>query len=166
MKRLILTTCFIAVVSVLTSFAQSPWDRIAQRPSTLFMEMGEETFTTKSFSLTLVNASQTVKHLTPFSDISFDYTPGDRIAQRDKDGLYHLGDINITLRKSENDSWKRYSTAHSRKPVQKLAASDNIVAAADLAATLPEDIPVSIKRFWETDKGDLVLRFEIGNLSS
>jgi DUF1680 family protein len=166
MKRLIITACIVSVLTLFPSFAQSPWDRIGQKPSTLFMGMGEETFTTKSFSLTLVNASQTVKHLTPLSDMSFDYTPSDRIEQRDKDGLYHLGDINITLRKSVDGSWKQYSTAYNRKPVQQLAVNGNIIAAADLAATLPEDIPVGVKRFWETDKGDLVLRFEITNRSS
>ncbi|WP_044060238.1 DUF5695 domain-containing protein [Proteiniphilum acetatigenes] len=166
MKRLIITACIVSVLTLLPAFAQSPWERIAQKPSTLFMGMGEKTFTTKSFSLTLVNASQTVKHLKLLSDTSFDYTPGDRIDQRDKDGLYHLGDINITLKKSGEEGWKKYSTAYAREPVAKLTISGNVVAAADLAATLPADIPVRIKRFWETDKGDLVLRFEITNLSS
>ena len=127
MKRLLITISILASLSPFYSSAQSPWERIAQRPSTLFMGMGEETFTTKSFSLTLVNASQTVKHLTPHSDKSFDYTPSDRINQRDKDGLYHLGDINITLRKSGDGSWRQYSTAYSRKPVQKLGVTGNLI---------------------------------------
>jgi len=165
MKRAKIFGFIFLFVGLFAINAQSPWERIGQRPSTLFMEQGEKTFTTESFSLTLVNASQTVKHLTPLSDTSFDYTPGDRVNQRDRDGLYHLGDINITVKKAGENEWIRYSTAQHRKPVEKLPVSGNILAAADLAATLPVDIPLSIKRYWETDNGDLVLRFEITNIS-
>ena len=104
------TTIFGILLSFLvlsTVNAQSPWERIAERPSTLGLDQGESKFTTKSFRLTLVNASQTVKQLSPFADTSFDYTPGDRIHQRDKDGLYHLGDINIILKKEGENSWTR-----------------------------------------------------------
>ena len=145
--------------------AQSPWTRIAERPSTLLVNHGIEKHTTNSFAITLINASQTVQRMSPLSDTSFDYTPGDRIHQRDKDTLYHLGDINITIKKNGENQWMRYSSAYTRKPVKKLPVGTNIFAAADLAATLPSDIPVNIKRYWETDKGDLVLRFEITNTS-
>ena len=163
------TTIFGILLSFLvlsTVNAQSPWERIAERPSTLGMDQGESKFTTKSFRLTLVNASQTVKQLSPFADTSFDYTPGDRIHQRDKDGLYHLGDINIILKKEGENSWTRYSTATKRQPVKKLPLEENMLAAADLTATLPTNIPVTIKRYWETENGDLVLRFQIINSST
>src|SRR5690606_22184970 len=39
----------------------------------------------------------------------------------------------------------------------------NILAAADLANTLPKEIPVAVKRYWELDRERLVLRFEITN---
>ena len=158
-------TLLLSVLIVFQSNAQSAWDRIAERPSTLLLDQGESKYTTKSFKISLVNASQTVKHLSPLSDTSFDYTPADRIAQRDKDGLYHLGDLNITLKKEGESNWKRYSTAEQRKPIDKLPVKENILAAADLTATLPADIPVTIKRFWETVDGDLVLRFQIKNNS-
>ena len=160
-------TLFILFLSffLLSLNAQTPWERISQRPSTLFMDQGSKKFVTKSFTLTLVNASQTVERLSPHSDTSFDYTPGDRIHQRDKDGLYHLGDINLTL-KAFGGEWKQYSSAKSRKPVEPLGISENVLAAADLSATLPDDIPVKVKRYWETDDGDLVLRFELINTSS
>ncbi len=158
-------TLLVLFITFFSISAQSPWERIAQRPSTLYMEQGSKKYVTKSFSLTLVNASQTVERLAPHADTSFDYVPGDRIDKRDKDGLYHLGDLNITLRKS-GENWKRYSTITARKPVEKVTVGGNILAAADLSATLPADIPVQIKRFWETDNGDLVLRFEITNTTS
>ena len=157
---------FLSVFSLFVANAQSPWDRIAERPSTLLLDQGESKFTTKSFKISLVNASQTVKHLSPLSDTSFDYTPADRITQRDKDGLYHLGDLNIMLKKEGESDWKRYSTAEERKPIEKLLIKGNILAAADLTGTLPAGVPVTIKRFWETDDGDLVLRFQITNNST
>ena len=165
MNRL-LVTFFILWSILFVAGAQSPWERIAQKPSTLNAEQGELKFTTRSFSLSLVKASQTVKHLIPHSDSSFDYTPSDRLSQRDKDGLYHLGDINITLRGTGESEWKQYSTAHNRKPVEILPVNGSILVAANLTSTLPEDIPVNIKRYWETDQGDLILRFEITNRST
>lgn len=164
MNRLLLTF-FILWSLLFVAGAQSPWERIAQKPSTLHTAQGELKFTTRSFSLSLVNASQTIKHLIPHADSSFDYTPSDRLSQRDKDGLYHLGDMNITLRKQDGE-WVRYSSAAQRKPVEPLPVQGNTLAAANLAATLPDDIPVSINRYWETDQGDLVLRFEITNRST
>lgn len=145
--------------------AQTYWDRVAQKPSTLKVEDDDTRFITKSFSLTLVDESQTVKRLSPLSDTSFDYTPGERLNVRDKDGMYHLGDINIETRKKGGE-WSRYSTAASRKPVKKLPVTGKTFAAADLSATLPADIPLKINRYWETDNGDLVLRFEIKNITN
>lgn len=153
----------LSVFSLFVATAQSPWERITAKPPTLGIEQGDSRYTVKSFAITLVDASQTVKHLSPLSDTSFDFTPSDRLQQRDRDGLYHLGDINLMLRRAGDMEWTRYSTATRRQPVEKLNAGGTILAAADLSNTLPADIPVAIKRYWETDNGDLVLRFEIVN---
>ena len=166
MKRLATTTCMVFLFTLFTAFGQSPWDRIGSRPPTLGVEHGESRYTLNSFVITLVDASQTVKKLSPLSDTSFDYTPGDRLSQRDRDRLYHLGDINLMLRKEGETEWTRYSTATRRQPVEKLAVSGFVLAAANLANTLPATIPVTVNRYWETDQGDLVLRFEITNTSS
>lgn len=163
------TSFYLLLAFICLSFvsrAQSPWDRIAERPSTLMLDKGDTKFTTKSFSLSLVNASQTVKHLTPHADSSFDYTPSDRISQRDKDGLYQLGDINISVRKSGDSEWKKYSTAYQRKPIESVNVKEGQLSAADLGNTLPSEFPLSLFRYWETDNGDLVLRFEIINNGS
>ncbi len=166
MKRAIITVLILSVFALFLSYAQSPWERIAEKPPTLFMEQGESEFTTQSFRLTLVDAAQVVKRLSPLSDTSFDYTPGDRINQRDRDGLYHLGDINITIKKEGEKGWRRYSSAEKRKPVKKLPVNYNTIAAADLSATLPDGIPVRVTRYWETEAGSLILRFQITNISS
>ncbi len=162
MNRILVPFFLFSCIYCLSAWAQSPWERIAQRPSTLQIELGEKTFSTPSFALTLVNASQTVKHLRPLSDRSFDYTPSERLNLRDKDGLYHLGDINLTIRIGEN-RWKRYSTADNRKPVETLHASGDQLSASDLSATLPADMPLRIMRYWETHQGHLVLRFSLIN---
>src|SRR5690606_41816821 len=103
---------------------------------------------------------------TPLSTL-FPYTtlfrsPGERLEIRDKDSLYHLGDINLRIRVGKGP-WKEYSTAVQRATVEPLQVHGNILAAADLANTLPKEIPVAVKRYWELDRERLVLRFEITN---
>ena len=61
--------------------------------------------------------------------------------------------------------WRRLDTAQRRRPVESLEAEAPVLAAADLAATLPEDAPVGVRRFWEVDNGVLALRFEVTNRS-
>src|SRR5690606_10434773 len=75
---------------------QSYWDNVNDRESTLGLDQGYEDFKTSNFTLKLVRASQTVASLSPSGE-QFDFTPGERIEIRDKDSLYHLGDINLTL---------------------------------------------------------------------
>ena len=153
---------FLFLIATLTLQAQGYWSKIEAKESTLGIADIYQKFDTPSFQLKLVKASQTVAALRPAKDLNFDFTPGDRLEIRDKDGLYHLGDINLRIKTMEGD-WKSYSTAEKRAVVSPLETSDNIIAAADLANTLPSDIPVTIKRFYEIDKEHLVMRFEITN---
>lgn len=146
-------------------FAQSPWATLAKRPSTLGLEKGFTTYSAGSFSLKLVKSSQTVAGLQPKTVKDFDFVPSERLKLRSADGLYHLGDINLRIRSAAGKEWMSYSTAAKRSPVQAIPASGNILAAANLSATLPADIPVEIKRFWEMQNGNLVLRFTVKNKS-
>jgi len=150
----------------LTASAQSPWDKIAKRPSTLGLENGLLTFTIPEFTLQLVKSSQTVAALHPNSEKTFDFTPGDRLQLRSKDGMYQLGDLNIRLKTHGDTAWRKYSTAAKRGPVTAISVSDSVLAAADLAGTLPADIPLQIQRYWKVINGQLVLQFEIKNKSS
>ena len=71
---------------------------------------------TPSFSLRLVRSSQTVAALKPKGAGDFDFTPGDLLIERSRDGYYHLGDIDLRLRSGTSGEWQNYSTALARKP--------------------------------------------------
>jgi len=121
---------------------------------------------TPEFELSLVRSSQTVAALHPMEDKSFDFTPGDILVERSRDGYYHLGDIDLRLREGTSGDWKSYSTALARTPVTALPVSGNVLAAADLSPTLPADIPLDITRSWQVENGKLVLRFALKNKTS
>ncbi|MCR4374414.1 MAG: DUF5695 domain-containing protein, partial [Acidobacteria bacterium] len=89
--------------------------------------------------------------------------PADRLAQRAADGFHHLGDITMRLRTGAGNEWRDYSTATARQPVTSIPASGQAMASADLAATLPADIPVKVTRSWQMNGGTLALTFELTN---
>lgn len=152
--------CFVTLSKV--EAQRTYWSRVENRESTLGIADVYQKFNTPEFQLKLVKASQTVAALRPNSQPYFDFTPGERLEIRDKDSLYHLGDINLRI-KDANGIWKNYSTATSRAAVKPLEVSGNVLAGADLANTLPGDIPVLVKRYYELDNEQLVMRFEITN---
>jgi len=127
------------------------------------LEQGYLDLDTPAFSLRLVRSSQTVAALKPKGAGDFDFTPGDLLIERSRDGYYHLGDIDLRLRSGTSGEWKGYSTALARKPVTDLPSMSPTLAAADLAPTLPEDIPLQITRTWALEDGKLALRFTLKN---
>lgn len=151
-------------LSIFSMEAQRPsyWSRVEERESTLGIAEVYQKINTPDFQLKLVKASQTVAALRPNKELEFDFTPGERLEIRDKDSLYHLGDINLKI-KNASGTWKSYSTASHRVKITPLETSGHILAGADLANTLPIDIPVIIKRFYELENDQLVMRFEITN---
>jgi hypothetical protein len=130
------------------------------------LAQGTEDFDTPDLTLTLVRSSQTVAALKPKSAGDFDFTPGDLLIARSQNGYFHLGDITLRLRSGNSGDWKNYSTAMARMPVTPFPASPGVLAAADLALTLPPDIPLQITRTWALESGKLVLRFTLKNKSS
>ena len=118
---------------------------------------------TPDFKLKLVKASQTIAALEPKSAPGFDFTPADRLSQREADRYHHLGDLILRVRIGGSGPWQKYDTADSRKPVESLPAGGPVLAAANLAPTLPPEIPLQITRSWIVENGRLVLRFEIKN---
>ena len=130
------------------------------------LEAGVEDFDTPDFTLSLVKTSQTVAALKPKGGDGFDFTPGDLLVARSQNGYFHLGDLTLRLRTSDSDRWVNYSTAASRMPVRALPAAGETLASADLAPTLPSDIPLEIVRTWAVDQGKLVLRFTLTNTSA
>lgn len=153
--------CFFMIISGMKA-QRTYWSKVENRESTLGVANVYQKFSTPDFQLKLVKASQTVAALRPNSEPYFDFTPGERLEIRDKDSLYHLGDINLRI-KDASGTWKSYSTATHRAEVSPLEVTGTILAAADLANTLPNDIPVSVKRYYELDHDQLVMRFEITN---
>ena len=155
--------CILSFLNIEVVLAQSPWITLGKKPSTLGLENGFYTYNAGAFNLKLVKSSQTVAGLQPKMVKDFDFVPSDSLKVRSSDGLYHLGDINLKLRYIGEEAWKSYSTAAKRSPVKNIAMGKNVLAAADLAATLPADIPLQVKRMWEMLNGKLVLRFELKN---
>ena len=127
------------------------------------LAQGSVSFNTPDFDLTLVRSSQTVASLRPKGASGFDFTPGDLLVQRSQNGYYHLGDIDFRLREGTSSAWTDYSTAFARAPVTALPASGNVLAASDLAPTLPPDFPLQVTRAWGLESGKLVLRFTSKN---
>ena len=145
--------------------AQNPWERMAQQPETLGLGQGFVELETPVFNLSLVRASQTLAAMQPKGEGGFDFTPSDRLELRSRNNLYHLGDLTLRLRIGESREWKKYSSAAERAPVRDLGAGGNVLASSDMAATFPTDLPLQTHRFWETENGDLVLRFVLTNTS-
>lgn len=167
MKRQGIHNALLLITTLLCAIplsAQDYWDKVKSRSSTLGLEMGYTHVTTDNFSLKLVNASQTVAGLYVAGDKDFDFTPGERLEVRDKDSVYHLGDINLTLRIGDG-SWETYSSSYHREAVSPLDVEGRVLAASDMSNTFPDGIPVNIMRYYEEDAGDLVLRFVISNTS-
>ncbi len=130
------------------------------------LAQGTITIDTPEFTLDLVRSSQTVAGLKPKVAPEFDFTPGDLLVERSRDGYYHLGDLNLRVRIGNSGAWKNYSTAVARQPVIALPASGTTLAVADLSLTLPADIPLQISRTWALEEGKLVLRFALKNKMS
>jgi hypothetical protein len=162
-------------------------------PPTLGLEQGTLEFETPNFTLRLVTASQTIAALEPkgvptytptpstgrrgrggranqppqpTGPLKFDFTPADRLAQRAADGFHHLGDLTLRARAGAGGAWQDYDTAAARKPVTSLPVSGETLAAADLTPTLPEGIPLQVRRSWQLIDGRLVLRFDLSNRTS
>ncbi|MGD8869151.1 MAG: DUF5695 domain-containing protein, partial [Gemmatimonadales bacterium] len=120
---------------------------------TLGLEQGVDRYTTPSFALELVRASQTVAALQPKGAGGFDFTPNDWLERRSRNGFYHLGDLRLRLRIGGSSDWQQYSTAATRTPVRPLTGSGPVLAAADLTPTFPPDVPLDVRRYWEVDDG-------------
>jgi hypothetical protein len=132
-------------------------------PVTLGLEQGFIDINTPDFNLKLVRASQTIAALEPKGANGFDFTPADWLKRRASDGYNHLGDITLRIYDANSKEWKSYLTSAKRKPVNALAVSGQVLAAADLSPTLPEDCPLNIIRTWTLEGGKLVLKFELKN---
>jgi hypothetical protein len=155
----------VFATSPLTIAAQEAKKKDPPAPGPMLAQ-GTVDFETPEFTLSLVRSSQTIASLKPKGENDFDFTPGDLLVERSKDGYFHLGDITIRLRMGNSVDWKNYSTAAARVTVTALPVSKGILASADLTPTLPADFPLDITRSWIVDGGKLGLQFSLKNRSS
>jgi len=154
-----------AIIIPLNTDAQRRGERRDRTP-VLGLEKGTSEFETANFRLGVLNSTQTVAFLKTNDSEAFDFTPGDRLQERSSNGFYHLGDLNIGLKKGEGD-WEYYSTARKRSDIDLLdPGKPGILSAADLRKTLPDSIPLKIIRYWEKDGGNLIMRFTLTNTSA
>lgn len=161
--------CFaMSLIVTLHSWAAPQENEKKKQPPTPgpMLSQGTVDLDTPEFKLSLVRSSQTVAALKPKTAGDFDFTPGDLLVERSKDGYFQLGDITLRLRAGISGDWKNYSTAAARNPVRALPTSRNELAAADLAPALPSDVPLEIKRTWALESGKLILRFTLKNKST
>ncbi|MBS1522105.1 MAG: hypothetical protein JST50_13970 [Bacteroidetes bacterium] len=162
-----LVLTFVLFIAGQAVFGQEEWKKVEAKPSTLGIEKGLLIFNTPAFKLQLVKSSQTIAALEPNGENGFDFTPGDRLKLRSRDGMYHLGDLNLRVRTAGDTAWRKYSTAEKRGDVTAVDNKQNgVLAAADLSGTLPADIPLNIQRYWKVSDGQLVLLFKVKNISS
>jgi hypothetical protein len=162
-KRGCLTLSFFAVLSC----AGTAQETRKRQPAVAgpMLRQGTMEFDTPEFTLTLVRSSQTVAALKPKRAGDFDFTPGDLLIERSKDGYFHLGDITLRLRAISSGQWKSFSTSLARTPVRALPISKDVLASADLTPTLPTDFPLEVTRTWAVRSGSLVLQFTLKNKS-
>ncbi|KAI0017770.1 hypothetical protein F4780DRAFT_795821 [Xylariomycetidae sp. FL0641] len=138
----------------------------AAQDDTLGAGNGLLTLNTTHWNAVLVADAQVLVSLTPAQGGSaFDFLPYDLLGNRSADGQYHWGDITLRWRTADgNGAWNAADSAAARRPVSAAAPeSDDLLASADLAATLPSG-PLRITRRWtDVEGGDLGLVFTIAN---
>lgn len=162
--RTLCLACTVLAISSTAIFAQEAKTKVPPGPGPM-LSQGVADFDTPDFSLSLVRSSQTVAALKPKAVQDFDFTPGDLLVERSQNGYFHLGDLTLRLRAGKSVEWKNFSTSQHRSPVRALETSKGTLAAADLTPTLPPDFPLEIRRSWELESGQLVLRFVLKNKS-
>lgn len=121
-------------------------------------------YATPSFRLELRTDTQTLARLSPVGEPGFDFVPGGREAERAGNGYVHIGDIHLRVRGADG-AWQDFASARSRRPIVRLAPRGNVLAAADISASLGAGLPLRVEREWVNDRGTLALRFRLVNIS-
>ncbi|WP_166336830.1 DUF5695 domain-containing protein [Sphingobacterium chungjuense] len=141
------------------------WKAVREQPATLHVDRGEQKFSLPKLKGAILQSSQTISSLQQTDgDAAFDYTPIELLNKRDRNLFYHLGDINLRIKKASDTEWTNYSTAADRHDIKALPTGQDILAAADLTPTLP-NIPLHVSRTWKRKGDDLILQFDIHNPS-
>jgi hypothetical protein len=128
------------------------------------LDGGHLALSTPELKIDLLRYSGTVASLSPASQPTLDYTPGDLLKERSANTFYHLGDLDVRYRAVGAAGWTDVSTAFARKPVEVLSA-DGTQFRGDVTSSLPSGTPLKAVRTWTTEGGTLTLRFTLTNTS-
>ncbi|KAE8327045.1 hypothetical protein BDV39DRAFT_205456 [Aspergillus sergii] len=106
-----------------------------------------------------------LKSLRPNVLPSFDFSPSKFFDKRKSDNNYHLGDILISFRVAGEDDWSSASSAANRSlAIRSLPTSRSEILVSDLSNILPSPV-LNITRSWSEYHGDIVLSFDVTNIS-
>ncbi|MFC0268745.1 DUF5695 domain-containing protein [Kushneria aurantia] len=108
--------------------------------------------------------TQTLSRLSPTEEPGFSFVPSWLESERSGDGYNHIGDLNLRVR-APGSEWRDFSSSTHRKPIHPLPAEGEVIAAADITATMGEQPPFRVERVWARDNGRLALRFRITNVT-
>lgn len=123
----------------------------------------EKTVSESGFKLVFDSQSQTLLSMKPETTNDFDFLPYAHKGERQGDGYYQLGDIDLRIRTADGH-WQDYSTAYQTRPVTSLEAKGTLLS-ADITPDLP-GIPLSVSRSWKVQAKQLILEFSLKNTST
>jgi hypothetical protein len=129
----------------------------------LGLQSGLVPFEAGSLKGDLLKESTTLASLIT-NDTDFNFLPTDFLPELMFNGAHHLGDVTFRYRRTSSKAWTGIDSASNRAPVTPLNSTvADVVAASDLAPTLPAGIPLKVIREWLQYDGDLALRFNLTN---
>lgn len=139
---------------------------IAQEPAKPAVKpIATTDYSVGQFRIALRTDTQTLARLSPATEPAFSFVPTTHEAERAGDGYNHIGDINLRVR-LPGGAWRDFASAHARKPITILHPRGNVIAAADISASMGADAPFTVERRWVNEGGLLALRFRITNTAA
>ncbi|MXP27052.1 hypothetical protein GRI39_13545 [Altererythrobacter indicus] len=141
-------------------FAQ---EAAAEKPS--YPPVQTVPYTVGPFTIALRADTGTLARLSPSAEPGFDFTPADRLAERQYNGFNHIGDLHLRLRSAGGD-WQDFNSAHERKQIAALATKGHVFAAYDITASMGANIPLEVTREWADENGALAMYFTLTNTSA
>ena len=148
------------VLAAVGVFATAAWPQ--QDKAKTYPPIAETRLATKAFAIALRSDTQTLAQLSSKADTAFSFVPTSHGPARAGDGYVHIGDLNLRLR-TPGGAWQDFASSHHRQPIAPLAASGDVLAAADITATMGTGMPLHIERTWRADGDAVALEFRLTN---
>ncbi|RKF18921.1 hypothetical protein D6851_14065 [Altericroceibacterium spongiae] len=159
MAALMASVSLATALPALPSFAQE-----AEQAKPSYPPVQTVPYKVGPFTIALRADTGTLARLSPTAEPGFDFTPANRLAERQYNGFNHIGDLHLRLRQPGGD-WQDFNSAHERRQIAALAAKGNVFAAYDITASMGAGIPLEVTREWANEKGSLALYFTLTNSS-